>query len=452
MTDPIKLSSSEETLNSANQVPLDSATNVVELKTKIAELAALHPLEYDLERKATAKQFNVQIKTLDTEVKAAKKDLEKPQSSFLEAVIPYADPIVPSDLFEEIRQVIHQHIILDLPQGYSLTLWATMTWMMDCFQVAPLAIINAPEKACGKTQLLEIMGRICCRSIPLSNMTTASMFRVTEQYQPTLLIDEVDLFIKENKEILGLINAGHTRSSSFVIRIVGDNHEPKFFNVFGPKLVAGIALEKHLPDSTLSRGLIINMRRKLSHESVVSLRHADIKKFEVIKAKLARFALDYAEQVSQAQPKLPESLSDRAQDNWSPLMAIAECAGETWTLAAYHAALKLSSTVDESLSIGAELLTDIRTLFETKNIERISSVDLILALVDDEERPWLTYNRGKQISPRQVATILKTYGIHSKTVRMPYNKTPKGYTASEFKDAFTRYLAADTRSADEGDF
>jgi len=41
------------------------------------------------------------------------------------------------------------------------------------------------------------------------------------------MIDEVDTFVKDNKELQGLINAGHTRSSSAVIRIVGDSHEPK---------------------------------------------------------------------------------------------------------------------------------------------------------------------------------------------------------------------------------
>lgn len=35
---------------------------------------------------------------------------------------------------------------------------------------------------------------------------------------------------------------------------------------------APIALEKHLPDSTLSRGIVINLRRKLPHEFVQRLR------------------------------------------------------------------------------------------------------------------------------------------------------------------------------------
>jgi hypothetical protein len=194
------------------------------------------------------------------------------------------------------------------------------------------------------------------------------------------------------------------------------------------------------------------MRRKLAHESVARLRHADIGKFEVMSAKLARFALDYADRVSQARPELPEKLSDRAQDNWEPLLAIAECAGESWKVTAYHASLNISSNDESSLSLGAELLTDIREVFETKRVEKISSSDLIGVLIEDEERPWAAYNRWRSITPRQVASLLKVYGIHSKTVRLSYNQTPKGYVVSEFQDAFKRYLEPNGKVANDDDF
>ena len=452
MIGPVMDSSKEDILIPADQATLESATDMTKLSTKINALAMLDPLQYDLERKAAAKEMGVQIKTLDTQVKAAKKEVEKEPTSFLRTVDPYPDPVDPCELFEDIRKTIHEYIVLDMPQSYGLTLWVVMTWMMDSFQVAPMVFINAPERACGKTQLLEIMSRVCCKSLAVSNMSTAALFRLTEKYQPTLMIDEADTFVKDNKDMQGLINAGHTRSTAFAVRVEGDSHEPKIFSVYGAKLVAGIALEKHLPDSTMSRGLNINMRRKLAHESVARLRHADIEKFEVMSAKLARFALDYRDRVSQARPVLPEMLSDRAQDNWVPLLAIAECAGESWEKTAYHASLSISATEEPSLSLGAELLTDIREVFETKEVEKISSSDLINALIDDEERPWAAYNRGKPITPRQVATLLKGYGIRSKTVRMTFNQTPKGYVVSEFQDAFKRYLEPNGTAANEEDF
>lgn len=54
----------------------------------------------------------------------------------------------------------------------------------------------------------------------------------------------------------------------------------KLFKVWGAKALAGIALEKHLPDATMSRAVIINMRRKLASETVERLRHAEAGLFE----------------------------------------------------------------------------------------------------------------------------------------------------------------------------
>ena len=116
----------------------------------------------------------------------------------------------------------------------------------------------------------------------------------------------------------------------------------------------------------MSRAVVINLRRKLPHETVQRLRHADADLFEGIASKLARFADDHAQQVRRARPALPEALSDRAQDNWEPLMAIAECAGPDWMRRATAAALKLSGDAADPVSTGNELLADIKQVFDTK--------------------------------------------------------------------------------------
>jgi Protein of unknown function (DUF3631) len=49
---------------------------------------------------------------------------------------------------------------------------------------------------------------------------------------------------------------------------------------------------------------------------------------------------------------LPDELSDRARDNWEPLLAIAECAGPVWVQRATAAALKLSAASESTASTG----------------------------------------------------------------------------------------------------
>jgi putative DNA primase/helicase len=103
--------------------------------------------------------------------------------------------------------------------------------------------------------------------------------------------------------------------------------------------------------------------------------------------------------------------------------------------------LKLSGAAEKTVSTGNELLADIQHVFESKRVDKISTADLIAALCDDEENAWAAYNRGKQITPRQVARQLAGYGIASKTIRVGAYETPKGFELSQFSDAFVRYLS-----------
>jgi putative DNA primase/helicase len=190
----------------------------------------------------------------------------------------------------------------------------------------------------------------------------------------------------------------------------------------------------------MDRAILLELRRKLPHENVERLRHAEPGLFDELSAKLARFADDYREQVRRARPELPESLHDRAQDNWEPLLAIADVAGGDWPARGRKAALKLSGTESPTMSTGTELLADIRDVFDSLGVDRIATRRLIEELCADDERPWATYNHGKPITPRQVAKRLGEYGITSTTIRIGL-ETPKGYRRDMFEEAFQRYLA-----------
>jgi len=406
-------------------------------------LASLKPLEYDRVRKDQAKKLGIQIKTLDAIVEAERaNEIEADKLPFVE-VEPHPDPIDSAQLLDEILAAIRQFVVLDTEQAVAAALWVALTWFIDVVEYAPLAIINAPEKSCGKTLLLDVLGRMAYRPLPAANASPSALFRAVDLWKPTILIDEADTFFRDNAELHGMVNAGHRRGGSVLRSVpVGDTFEPRSFPVFSAKALAGIALEKHLPDTTMSRGIVFNLRRKLSHEAVGRLRQADRDLFTTIAKKSARFALDYSQQVGTARPALPDALSDRDQDNWEPLLAIAGCAGAEWLARATAAALTLSGAGDKTASTSNELLADIQHVFESKQIEKISTADLIAALCNDEEAAWSTYNKGKPITPRQVARQLAAYGIASKTIRLDTYKTAKGFELEQFLDAFRRYLSS----------
>ena len=262
----------------------------------ISMLAVLKPMDYDRVRQEYAKTLGIQVKTLDATVKNARsEDADSPCLLFQE-VKPHDLPVDPAQLLNDISMIIRRFIVLDDEQADAAALCVV--------EIAPLAIINAPEKACGKSQLLDLIGRMSARPLSAANSTSAFLFRAVEKYAPTIFIDEADTFIRQNDELKGLINAGYTRANAFVGRVVGENHEPKLFKVWGAKALAGIALEKHLPDATMSRAIVFDLRRKKPTEKVSRLRDAEHGLFDGITARLSRFSDDYSKQVRLARPTL----------------------------------------------------------------------------------------------------------------------------------------------------
>ena len=299
-----------------------------------------------------------------------------------------------------------------------------------------MAVITAPEKRCGKSQLLDLIGRLSRRPLVASNISPAAIFRVIEAQHPTLLIDEADAFMKYNEEIRGILNSGHTRQSAYVIRVAGDNHEPQQFSTWGAKAISGIG---KLADTLMDRAIILRLRRKLPHEKVERLRHSEADMFKILASKLARFASDNGGIIGKSRPALPDELNDRAQDNWEPLLAIADYAGGNFPKKAREAAISISSNQHETGSLFTELLADIKEVFDTRGYLRISSSELLEHLLADDTKPWQVYKNDKPINHHQLANLLKEFGIKAQTIRTPKG-TPKGFMREWFDDAFDRCL------------
>lgn len=399
--------------------------------------ASLSPIDYDQQRDGIAKQLGVRTATLDSEIKKLRKDADRTASIEFDEVEPWRDAVALSDVLDLISGTILRFIVCDRVTADAAALWVVMTWLMDTVKVAPLAVITAPEKRCGKSQMLSVIGRMVCRPLQASNISAAALYRVVEAHQPTLLIDETDAFLKDNEDMRGIINSGHTPDSAYVIRLVGDDHAPVKFSTWGAKALSGIGT---LADTIMDRAVVLQLRRKMPHESVERLRHAEPELFEEIRSKISRCVNDHRELIRRCKPVIPNVLHDRAQDNWEPLLGIAEVSGERWAQLARKAAISLTGVTDSS-SVGNELLADIQEVIEQKRLIKIPSADLIRFLCDDDEKPWATYNRGNPIKARQLSKRLKEYGIVSKTIRISSDATQKGYEVSQFDEAFARYLA-----------
>lgn len=427
----------EEVFSEPAQPDVDTDTQTLQ---RLAELSAL---EYDRFRKEEAKKLGVSLSALDREVKKQRRfeqTKSEEECEIFPAVAPWPEPIVAGDLLQDMTQLFKRFAILPTHADTALALWVMFTWVIDQVNVSPILAVSSPEKRCGKTTVISLLGQLVCKPLLASNISAAALFRTIELWQPTMIIDEADTFIRDSDELRGMINSGHTRPTAYVIRTTGEDHTPKRFSTWGAKAIAIIG---GLPDTLHDRSIVISLRRKLTHEQTEKLRHADPQTFSTLQRKLLRFAQDYGDVIKSTRMTFPSdlSISDRALDNWEPLLAIANLGGSQSTDKALQAAEHLSGHEKEALPIGTELLSDIEKVFKEKTLFKIHTVDLINALCDDEESPWAMYNtRGqdKRITPRQLSRLLAPYHIHSRNIEIAGIQR-KGFDQHTFTEAWERY-------------
>lgn len=419
----------------------------------LIELAALSPLEYDRRRTEAAKLLGVRVGTLDAEVTTRRQQQAAPQGAEAGGSVvaatpaPWTEAVDGAQLLTDLVTWYRRYVVLPEGAAEGLALWTLHTYTMDAAQVTPRLAIVSPQKRCGKTTLMALLGAVTASPLPAANITAAALFRAIEQWRPTMLIDEADTFLQDNEELRGVLNAGHYRPSAFVVRAVpvGDSWEPRKFGVWGP---VAIALIGNLHSTLADRSITIRLRRKTAQERVERLRLDRLGDAEALRRRCLRWGHDHLAQLRECDPPVPEMLNDRAADNWRSLCAIAEVAGGDWAQRVARAVKVLSPQELDDEAAGVMLLEDLWRMFTAQNVEKLSSEEIVTTLRTLEERPWSEWGRHeKPITARQVARLLAPFGIKSKTIRLGLDETPKGYEREVFVDAWTRYLPILSSSA-----
>jgi hypothetical protein len=409
---------------------------------RVTGLGRLSELSYAQRRASAAKDIGIPVGTLDKLVRQARaKAAEEGEELPHWQVEPWPDPVDTSELLTELEREFRRYIVLPPGAFEALPLWVLHVWVHDAGDVSPFMVLVSPTKRCGKTSLLTILYYLTPRSELASNISPSAVYRYIEDVRPTLLIDEADSFIRDNEEMRGILNSGHTRSGAYVIRNVEVNgvHKPRRFSTWAPKAIACI---RALADTIDDRSIILTLQRKLRTANVGRLRKRDNEVFATLRRKAARWAQDNAALLGDPDPAIPEVLNDRAADNWRPLIAIADLAGPAWGRRAREAACTLSGDGADT-AINVEILADLKTIFDAvSEKESVFSAVLIEQLTADPERPWAEWSRGKPLTQKQLAGLLRPFGITSRTVYPSGRSGPqgKGYTRASLETAWAAYL------------
>jgi len=359
--------------------------------------------------------------------------------------------------------MIHNFLrrFINYPNDYTHvahTLWIAHSWFMDLWESTPRIAFLSPEPASGKSRALEVTEALVPRPVHSVNVTPAYLFRkvADPEGRPTILYDEIDTVFgpkaKENEEIRGLLNSGHRKGAMAGRCVVkGKRIETEEIPSYCAVALAGLHT---LPDTILTRSVVVHMRRRAIGETIEPWRMS-INGLEAIplKAALAEWSVAgtglnvaSADGNVAGRPLLPEGIEDRDADVWEALVGVADMAGGHWPSKSREAAVaSVAAFRDEEVSLGVQLLWDIHRLFTAKaqgsspaNVAAVSS-DLVSNLKGIEEAPWANYGKDRKgLDTMRLAKLLRNYGIKSRNTRINA-AVFKAYHGWQFEDAWVRY-------------
>jgi hypothetical protein len=144
-------------------------------------------------------------------------------------------------LVADIQAYIHRYTDLSPVFEKIASYYVLLSWLYDQFNELPYLRFRG-DPGTGKTRSLLIVGSICYKPIFASGASTVSpLFRILDAVQGTLIIDEGDFRLSDERaELVKILNNGNARGFPVLRSEVTPQREfnPRAYAVFGPKLVA----------------------------------------------------------------------------------------------------------------------------------------------------------------------------------------------------------------------
>ncbi|HEX5279755.1 MAG TPA: DUF3631 domain-containing protein [Micropepsaceae bacterium] len=456
---------SQDVSHRAAPPPPARKMTVPEVEAELERLAGLSKYAYEREQEAAAKSLSMSVGDLNSLVWDIQKDWKSSGNDWRVAgttaasrksdagiVREWPYPVTASDLLPQLVGAIHRHIVISDDAALTTALWIMHCHALDAFETSPRLIIASGEPASGKSTLLDLLGQMVPRPLTFSAATAAAVVKGMAQ-KPVLLMDDGGAVLASGGELRNILRAGRRRNAAQVLRL--ENGQATGVSVWAP---AALCVTGRLP-ALSGHSIEIRLQRAAPAEAALRLRSAGNTALAELSRKAARWASDHTQSLRRAEHAIEFS----EDENWTPLLVIAQSAGEEWQQRAGAAMRVLRA--EAAPSVLETLLTDIRTILGRRETgqpilsiengrwlidrDRIRSTDLARILSEIEGGLWHEWGQAKQpLTPHALAKLLAPLRIRPATLRFHTSDqngvmrdlTDKGYLHAQFTDAFARYL------------
>lgn len=332
-------------------------------------------------------------------------------------------------LLAEIRAHLRRYVDLSPSFETIAAHYVLLTWLYDDFAELPYLRVRG-DAGSGKTRFLMTVGSLSYKPIFASGASTVSpLFRILDAFRGTLVLDESDFRMSDEKaEVVKILNNGNAKGFPVLRSEVMKSGEvnPTAFHVFGPKLIAtrsffeDRALEtrcitEDLGSGQLRKDIPISLPRAM-HDEALRLRN-----------KLLMFRFRNR---GKRQP-LPDfddaAIEPRLRQVFAPLFAVMEDGESRAELRAVIRSMQRSLVADRGLDVEADVLAAIRELMDERSRLGVAEIARRYA-----ER--FAGEGAQLVTPKWVGTVLrrrlrldtqKSHGVyvippteHAKLVRL----------------------------------
>jgi len=351
---------------------------------------------------------------------------------------------------EQLSEFIREYVYLENPDLYLLiALWVLGTHLHMDFDYMGYLYAYSPEKQSGKSTLLKVLKPLVFNpSGPQVSPSPAVLFRLAKGY--TQLLDEADSWTNM-EELRNILNAGFEKGG-VVQRCGGQrtNFKVETFEVYGPRALAGIGLNK-LPETTQDRTFAISMVRQKRGEARRRYRPISAQvQIAALRKEIDGFVESRREWIERAyrEANFPylATFSDRTKDISEPLAAILEVAFN-----------------DHGPQPAREVL--VRAIQATRSEQQKPNEDhkILLRLLEVSEQedpiigtaaelaPYFGNWEGDPVGAHQVTQTLRKFGMRAKSQRKAGEEGPRYryvIRKSQLQDLVDRWVPKSTATRD----
>ena len=350
-----------------------------------------------------------------------------------------------TQLVADIQAFIHRYVDVTPLFEKIASYYVLLSWVYDRFNELPYLRLRG-DPGSGKTRFLLTVGSLCYKPIFASGASTVSpLFRILDAFRGTLIIDEGDFRLSDERaEIVKILNNGNAKGFPVLRSEASKTGEfnPRAYTVFGPKIVAtrGFFEDKALESRCLTEAM---GQTGLRDDVPINLPPEHKEEALRLRNKLLLFRFHKLHRAGVREDLVDRTIEPRLNQIFVPLLSIIDDPRAIDDLRELARKYNREMIADRGMETEAQILEIIRDMLHSPFETRLSMTDITSWMMDrhsmDYERKITSKWIGNIIRKKLNLRLHKSDGLLS----IPLSEKPK------LERLFERYGVRAEKAAEE---